>query len=87
MTFDFFTNKTVKYLFYKFNDYLLLRNLWTVLVRYSKIAEEDDKSDLKLLPKNEKKKSMKHNYKVARRIYCSIYKSTVEQFKMYVTSL
>ena len=30
---------------------------------------------------------MKHNYKVARRIYCSIYKSTVEQFKMYVNSL
>ena len=56
MTFDFFTNKTVKYLFYKFNDYLLLRNLWTVLVRYSKIAAEDDKSDLKLLPKTEKKK-------------------------------
>ena len=55
MTFDFFMNKTVKYLFYKFIDYLLLKNLRTVLVRYSKIAEEDDKSNLKL-PKNEKKK-------------------------------
>ena len=88
--FDFFTNTNIKYLFYKFNNYLLFRNLPNVPVRHSKIAEnkiilkeaqnrdwqylvesviklvENDKSHLKPLPKNErkKKKSMKHNYKV-----------------------
>ena len=110
--FDFFTNKNVKYLFYKFNDYLLFRNLPTVPVRHSKIAEnkiilkkvqnsdwkylvvsviklvENDRSHLKPpLPKNEEKKSMKHNYKVARRVYGSIYTNIAEQFKIYVNSL
>ena len=39
--FDFFTNKNVKYLFYKFNDYLLFNGLNTVLVRHSKIEEKE----------------------------------------------
>ena len=34
-------NKNVKYLFYKFNGYLLFRNLQTVLDRHSKIAENE----------------------------------------------
>ena len=39
----FFTNKNVKYLFYKYNGYLLFRNLPTVLVGNSiqKIAENE----------------------------------------------
>ena len=39
--FDFFTNKNVKSLFYKFNDYLLFNGLNTVAVRHSKIAENE----------------------------------------------
>ena len=91
---DFFMNKSVKYLFYKFNDYLPFRNLPTVPIRYSKIAANEiilkhaqnrdwqylvdsviklvknDKSHLKPPPKNEKIiKSIKHNYKVAQRVY------------------
>ena len=87
-------NKSVKYLFYKFNDYLPFRNLSTVPIRYSKIAANEiilkhaqnrdwqylvdsviklvknDKSHLKPPPKNEKIiKSIKHNYKVAQRVY------------------
>ena len=38
--FDFFTNKNVKYFFYKFNDYLLFNEQNTVLVRHSKIAKK-----------------------------------------------
>ena len=37
--FDFFTNKNVKYLFYRFNNYLLFRSQPTVPVRHSKISE------------------------------------------------
>ena len=37
--FDFFVNKNVKYLFYRFNNYLLFRSLPTAPVRHSKIAE------------------------------------------------
>ena len=37
--FGFFTYKNVKYLFYKFNDYLLFNELITVSVRHSKINE------------------------------------------------
>ena len=37
--FDFFTNKNVKYLFYKFNNYLLFNELNTVPVWHSKINE------------------------------------------------
>ena len=39
--FDFFTNKNVKSLFHKFNDYLLFNGLNTVAVRHSKIAENE----------------------------------------------
>ena len=39
--FEFFTNKNVKYLLYKFNDYLPFINLLTVPVRHSKIAENE----------------------------------------------
>ena len=38
--FDFFTNKNVKYLFYKFNDYLLFNGQNTVPLRHSKIAKK-----------------------------------------------
>ena len=37
--FDFFVHKNVKYLFYKFKDYLLFSGLNTVPVRHSKINE------------------------------------------------
>ena len=39
--FDLFTNKYVKYLFYKFSNYLLFRNLPTVPVMHSKTAGEE----------------------------------------------
>ena len=39
--FDFFTNKNVKYLFYKFNDYLLFSGQNTVPVRNSKIVKNE----------------------------------------------
>ena len=93
--FDFFAHKSLKYLFYKFNDYLLFNRLNTVPVRHSRINEnkivtekiqnrdwqylvesviklvEHDKTHLNPLPKAERKviKSMKHNYRVARRVY------------------
>lgn len=38
---DFFTNKNFKYLFYKFNDYLLFSGQSTVPVRHSKIVENE----------------------------------------------
>ena len=37
--FDFFANKNVRYLFYKFNDYLLFNRLNAVPVRHSRINE------------------------------------------------
>ena len=39
--FDLFTNKYVKHLFYKFNNYLLFRNLPTVPVMHWKIAGDE----------------------------------------------
>ena len=30
---------------------------------------------------------MQHNYKVARRVYCSVYTNIAEQFTIYVNSL
>ena len=41
------------------------------------------------LPKDERKiiKCMKHNYRVARRVYASTYANMAEQFKMYLNSL
>ena len=37
----FFTNKNVKYLFYKFNDYMLFNGQNTVPVRHSKIVKNE----------------------------------------------
>ena len=37
--FDFFANKNVRYLFYKFSDYLLFNRLNAVPVRHSRINE------------------------------------------------
>ena len=37
--FDFFANKNVKYLFYKFNDYLIFNGMNTVQVKQSIINE------------------------------------------------
>ena len=109
----FFAYKNVKYLFYKFNDYLLFNGLNTVPLRHSRINEnkivmeeiqnrdwqylvelviklvEHDKSHLKPRPRAESKiiKSMKHNYRIARRVYASTYASMAEQFKVYLNSL
>ena len=38
--FDILTNKSVKYLFYWYNDFLILKNLPTSSIRYSKIDED-----------------------------------------------
>ena len=38
--FHFFTNKNVKYLFYKFNGYLLFNEQNTFPVRHSKVAKK-----------------------------------------------
>ena len=107
--FDFFAYKNVKYLFYKFNDYLLFNGLNTVPVKPSRINENKivteeiqnrdcqylvefvrhDKTHLKSLPKAERKiiKSMKYNYRVARRVYASTYANMAEQFRIYLNSL
>ena len=37
--FDMLTNKNVKYLFYRYNDFLLSKNLPTISIRHSKIFE------------------------------------------------
>lgn len=37
----FFQTKNIKYLFYRFNNYLLFRGLPSVPVRHSKIVEND----------------------------------------------
>ena len=107
--FDLFAHKNVKYLFYKFNDYLLFNGLNTVPVRHLRINEnkivmeeiqnrdcqylvelviklvKHDKTHLKPLIKAERKtiKSMKNNYRVARRVYASTYTNMAEQFKIY----
>ena len=85
----FFTNKNVKYLFYKYNGYLLFRNLPTVLVGNSiqkllktKLFERRHKIEIGNIWL-----SMKHNYKVARRVYGSIYTNIAEKFKIYIISL
>ena len=38
--FDILTNKSVKYFFYWYNDFLILKNLPTSSIRYSKIDED-----------------------------------------------
>ena len=50
---------------------------------------EGDKNHLKPLSKSEKKiiKSMKHNYRVARRVYASTYTNIAEQFQIYLNLL
>ena len=50
---------------------------------------EHDKSTLRPISKCEKKiiKNMKHNYKVACRVYNSIYSNIAEQFKIYLEFL
>ena len=50
---------------------------------------EKDNPHLKPLPKHQKRiiKSMKHNYRVARRVYQSTYENLAEQFKIYIYSL
>ena len=62
---------------------------WQYLVESVIRFAENDKSQFKPLPRNEKKitKSMKHNYKVVLRVYRSIYTNIAEQFKIYLNSL
>ena len=50
---------------------------------------EHDKSTLRPISKCENKiiKNMKHNYKVACRVYNSIYSNIAEQFKIYLEFL
>ena len=102
--FDFLAHKDVKYLFYKFNDYLFFNGMDTVPGRHLEETQnrdwqylvesvikllEHDKSHLKPLLKVERKiiKSMKYNYRVARRVYESTYANMAEQFKIYLNSL
>ena len=66
---------------------------WQYLVQSVIKFIENDKNHLQPLQKKKKKnikikvKSIKHNYKVAQRVYGSIYANIVEQFKIYVNSL
>ena len=58
---------------------------WQYLVEMVIKLVEDDKTHLKPLPIAERKitKSMKHNYRVAQRVYASTYADMAEQFKIY----
>ena len=49
---------------------------------FAATAKKKKKKNIKI-----KVKSIKHNYKVAQRVYGSIYANIVEQFKIYVNSL
>ena len=62
---------------------------WQYLIESVITLVEHDESELRPISKSEKKviKSMKHNYKVARRVYNSIYSNIAEQFKIYLDSL
>ena len=66
---------------------------WQYLVQSVIKFIENDKNHLQPLQKKNKKKkkikvkSIKHNYKVAQRVYGSLYANIVEQFKIYVNSL
>ena len=62
---------------------------WQYLVESVIRLAESNKSQFKPLPGNDEKiiKSMKHNYKVARRDYSSIYIKIAEQSKIYTNSL
>ena len=62
---------------------------WQYLVESVIKLVEHDKSHLKSLPKAERKimKSMKYNYRVARRVYASTYANIAGEFKIYLNSL
>ena len=62
---------------------------WQYIVESVIQLVKDDKNHLKPLPKSEKKiiKCMKHNYRVARRVYASTYANVAEQFQIYLNSL
>ena len=59
---------------------------WQYLVESVMKFVEHDKTHLKPLPRAERKiiKSMKHNYRVARRVYASTCATMTEQFKIYL---
>ena len=69
------------------------RRDWQYLVESVIQLVECDKNHLnhlKSLPKSEKKKiikSMKHNYRVARRVYGSTFVNIAEKFKIYLNSV
>ena len=62
---------------------------WQYLVKLVIKLVGHNKTHLKSLPIAEWKiiKSMKHNYRVARRVYASTYADMAEQFKIYVNFL
>ena len=62
---------------------------WKYLVESVIQLVEGDKNHLKPLFKSEKKtiKSMKHNYRVARRVHASTYANIAKQFHIYLNSL
>ena len=66
------------------------RRDWQYLVESVIQLVECDKNHLKSLPKSEKKKiikSMKHNYRVVRRVYGSTFVNIAEKFKIYLNSV
>ena len=62
---------------------------WHYLVELIIKLVEHDNIHLKPLPKAERRiiKSMKPNFRVARRVYASTYANMAEQFKIYLNSL
>ena len=60
---------------------------WQYLVEFVIQFVEKNKSHLKPLPKSKKKiKSMKHNCRVAQRVFASTYTNISKQFKIYLNS-
>ena len=61
---------------------------WQYLVEFVIQFAEKNKSHLKPLPKSKKKiiKSMKHNCRVAQRVFASTYTNISKQFKIYLNS-
>ena len=62
---------------------------WQYLVESVIKLAENGKSHLKPMPKAERKiiKSMKYNYRVAQRVYESMYANMAERFKIYLNFL
>ena len=62
---------------------------WQYLIELVIKLVQHEKRHLKLLPKAERKiiKSMKYNYRVARRVYASTYANIAEEFKTYLNPL